>query len=108
MLVSGLSAPQLVLGMLTFILWGSVLGIGFLYIDKTLWFPFGLHYGNNLSFSLLGTLMTNWYLAPAWLVGHPAWAPESGLVGTALWALCLLVAWQILRRNLDSNSASVA
>lgn len=76
MLVSGLSAPQLVLGMLTFILWGSVLGIGFLYTGKTLWFPYGFHYGTNLGFSLLGSLATKTYLAPAWLVGHPAWAPR--------------------------------
>lgn len=108
MIVSGLSAPQLVLGVLTFILWGSVLGIGFLYTSKTLWFPFGLHYGNNLGFSLLGTLMTKMYLAPAWLVGHPAWAPESGLIGAALWAVCLLAAWQIARHKMEPNGAQVA
>jgi hypothetical protein len=98
----------MVMGMLIiFVLWGSVLGIGFLYTGKTLWFPSGLHYGNNLSFSLLGTLMPKTYLAPAWLVGHPAWAPESGLIGTALWAVCLLVAWQIARCNLEPSGARV-
>jgi membrane protease YdiL (CAAX protease family) len=107
MLASGLSAPQLVLGTLTFILWGSVLGIGFLYTGKTLWFPFGLHYGNNLGFSLLGTLLTKTYLAPAWLVGHPAWAPESGLVGAAFWAVSFLAAWQIARRRLEPDRLGV-
>lgn len=108
MLASGLSVPQLMLGMLTFVLWGSVLGIGFLYTGKTLWFPIGLHYGNNLSFSLVGTLMTATYLGPAWLVGHPAWAPESGLVGTALWAACLLFVWQIARRRSARNGVPAA
>jgi membrane protease YdiL (CAAX protease family) len=105
MLVSGLSAPQLVLGMLTFMVWGSVLGIGFLYTDRTLWFPFGLHYGNNLGFSLVGALMIKTYPGPSWLVGHPAWAPESGLIGMALWAVCLLAAWQIARRKFESTGA---
>ena len=108
MLVSGLSAPHLVLGVLTFMLWGSVLGFGFLYTAKTLWLPFGLHYGNNLGFSLLGILITKTYLGSAWLVGHPAWAPESGLIGTALWAVCLVAAWQIARRKLESSGARVA
>jgi membrane protease YdiL (CAAX protease family) len=108
MLASGLSPAQLVLGMSTFLLWGSVLGVGFLYTGKTLCFPFGLHYGNNLGFSLLGSLMTKTYLAPAWLVGHPAWAPESGLIGAALWVICLLVAWQVARRRLEPNGAGIA
>lgn len=99
MLVSGLSPGQLALGMFTFILWGSVLGIGFLYTGNRLWFPYGLHYGYNLGFSLLGSLMVKTYLAPTWLVGHPAWAPESGLVGAALWALCLVVMWLVARRK---------
>lgn len=103
MLVSGLSGTQVVLGMLTFILWGSALGLGFLHTRSTLWFPFGLHYGTNLSFSLLGTVLAQTYQAPGWLVGHPAWAPESGLIGTALWALCLLAAWLIARRGLEPS-----
>lgn len=99
MIVSGLAPGQLVLGMSTFLLWGSVLGIGFLYTGNRLWFPYGLHYGYNLGFSLLGSLMVKTYLAPTWLVGHPAWAPESGLVGAALWALCLVAVWLVARRK---------
>jgi hypothetical protein len=99
MLVSGLSLAQVALGVLTFSLWGSVLGIGFLYTGNTLWFPFGLHYAYNLGFSLLGSLALKTYLAPAWWVGHSAWAPESGVMGAAIWTVCLAAVWLVARRQ---------
>ena len=89
----GLSFTFVAIGMGTFIVWGVALSVGFLYTDNTLWFPFGLHYGYNLSYSLLGGFIAVTYNAPRWLVGHPAWAPESGLLGLLLWATTLVAVW---------------
>jgi hypothetical protein len=62
---------------------------------KSLWFPFGLHYGVNISFSLLGGFFLVSYQAPQWLVGNPAWAPESGILGTLVWLVAIGIVWKI-------------
>jgi membrane protease YdiL (CAAX protease family) len=95
MVSEGLSPLSILLGMLTFIAWGTALGIGCLRTAKSLWFPFGLHYGVNISFSLLGIFFEKNYQAPQWLVGHPAWAPESGVLGTVVWVLAIGAVWKI-------------
>ncbi len=91
----GLSPFAIAIGMLTFVAWGTALSIGCLRTGKTLWFPFGLHYGANISFSLLGGYFLASYQAPQWLVGHPAWAPETGVLGTLAWLLAIGVVWKI-------------
>jgi membrane protease YdiL (CAAX protease family) len=84
MMHSGLSLFSVMIGVLTFSIVGAALSIGFLRGDSTLWFPLGLHYGYNMSYSLTGGLVVVRYYAPRWWVGHPAWAPESGLLGVLL------------------------
>lgn len=93
MLSSGLGVFLLLIGIVTFILKGYALGIGFLRTKNTLWFPFGLHFGYNLVFSLLASLTTESYHTPSWLVGHSDWAPESGLLGILLATAILVAVW---------------
>lgn len=95
MVSDGLSLFSIALGMLAFVTWGVALSIGCLRTAKSLWFPFGLHYGVNISFSLLGIFFLASYHAPQWLVGHPAWAPESGVLGTLVWLLAIGIVWKI-------------
>jgi hypothetical protein len=83
------------MGMLTFIVWGTALSIGCLRTGKSLWFPFGLHYGLNISFSLLGGFVLASYQAPQWLVGTPPWMPESGVLGPLIWLLAIGIIWKI-------------
>ena len=94
MLGSGLFPLQLVVGTVTFGVIGVALGIGFLHNDNTLWLPFGLHYGYNVGYSLIGGLATVTYHAPTWWAGHPAWSPESGLSGLLLAAVILGIVWR--------------
>lgn len=93
MLTSGLHPLQLAVGTVTFSLIGAALGIGFLYNNKTLWLPFGLHCGYNVSYSLIGGLTAVTYHAPTWWAGHPAWPPESGLSGLLLAGVILGIVW---------------
>jgi hypothetical protein len=93
---SGLSPLLIGIGIVTFVVWGVTLGIGFLRTGNTLWFPFGLHYGYNLGCSLLGGFTAVTYHAPRWLIGHPAWAPESGLLGLLVWSIGLVTLWRTM------------
>ena len=93
MVGAGLSAMFVAIGMVTFIVWGVALSIGFLHTDNSLWFPFGLHYDYNSSYSLIGGFIAVTYHAPRWLLGHPAWASESGLLGLLLWATVSMAIW---------------
>jgi membrane protease YdiL (CAAX protease family) len=95
MVSEGLSPFSIAIGMLTFVVWGTALSIGCLRTEKSLWFPFGLHYGVNISFSLLGGFFLASYQAPQWLVGNPAWAPESGILGTLVWLVAIGIVWKI-------------
>jgi membrane protease YdiL (CAAX protease family) len=95
MVSEGLSPFSIVVGMLTFIAWGMALSISYLRTAKSLWMPFGLHYGVNVSFSLLGTFFITSYQAPQWWIGNPAWAPESGVLGTLAWLLMIGIVWKI-------------
>jgi membrane protease YdiL (CAAX protease family) len=91
----GLSPLSMAIGMLTFVVWGIALCVGCLRTGKSLWFPFGLHYGLNTSFSLLGGFFLANYQAPQWWVGNPAWAPESGVFGTLVWLVTIGIVWKI-------------
>lgn len=90
MVSSGISLTSLAMGMITFVLIGVALSIGFLRTDNTLWLPLSLHLSYNLSYSFLGVFAAATYHAPPWLVGHPAWAPESGLLGVLLASATLM------------------
>jgi uncharacterized protein len=95
MVSEGLSLFSIAIGMLTFVVWGIALSVGCLRTAKSLWLPFGLHYGVNISFSLLGIFFLADYHAPQWLIGHPAWTPESGIFGTLVWLLAIGIIWKI-------------
>lgn len=96
----GLSLLLMAIGVVTFIVWGVTLSIGFLRTGNTLWFPLGLHCGYNLSCSLIGGFLTIAYHdAPRWLVGHPSSGPASGLLGLLLWAMTLVAVWWSIGRK---------
>ncbi|MBK9925772.1 MAG: CPBP family intramembrane metalloprotease [Anaerolineales bacterium] len=107
MVSEGLPLFAITLGMLTFIVWGTALSIGYLRTGKSLWFPFGLHYGLNISFSLLGGFILTRYQAPQWLVGTPPWMPESGVLGPLIWLLAIGVICKITSRLTLSNQVVV-
>jgi membrane protease YdiL (CAAX protease family) len=95
MISQGLSPLSIAIGMLTFIVWGTALSLGCLRTAKSLWFPFGIHYGINISFSLLGGFFLTNFQAPQWLIGNPAWSPETGVFGTLVWLAMIGVIWKI-------------
>jgi len=99
MVDSGLPPMFVAMGMATFVVWGAALSIGFLHTNNTLWFPLGLHYGYNFGYSLIGGFTVITYHAPRWLLGHPAWTPESGLLGLLLWATVLVAIWWSIGRE---------
>ena len=95
MVSEGLSPFSIGMGMLTFLTWGIALSIGCLRSGKSLWFPFAVHYGVNICFSMLGGFSLANYQAPQWLVGNPNWAPESGVLGTLVWLAAIGMVWMI-------------
>jgi membrane protease YdiL (CAAX protease family) len=90
MAASGISAGQIAIGMVTFALWGVMLSICFVKMDKSLWLPYGIHLGVNLSFSLVGWFFITTPNAPQWWLGHPNFAPETGLIGIIFWSILAL------------------
>jgi len=96
---SGVPLTSVAIGMVTFTVLGVALSIGFLDTNKTIWFAFGVHYGYNLSYSFLGSSIAVTYHAPRLLVGHPAWAPESGLLGLLLAAMTLVTVLQSTKQK---------
>jgi membrane protease YdiL (CAAX protease family) len=85
MVSSGVPAALAALGMVTFSLWGIALCACVALAERTLWLPYGLHLGINLGFSLLGWFFIIEPRTPQWWIGNPAWSPETGLLGTAVW-----------------------
>lgn len=60
---------------------GLVFGLTSLWTDGQLILPIALHFGwNSACFGLEQTLSYH-FTGPQWLVGTPAWFPESGLLG---------------------------
>jgi membrane protease YdiL (CAAX protease family) len=90
MAASGIAAGQIAIGMVTFILWGAALSIGFLKTGKSLWLPYGIHFGVNISFSMLGWFLITTPNAPQWWIGHPSFMPETGLIGIFFWGILAL------------------
>jgi membrane protease YdiL (CAAX protease family) len=93
MLDSGLSPCAAIIGFASLLLLGIALGIGFLKTAKSLWVPIALHLGYNLSHSIVGTLWESKSTGSNWLLGHPPWTPESGLLGLLLNGLILIAVW---------------
>ncbi|MCF6277638.1 MAG: CPBP family intramembrane metalloprotease [Anaerolineales bacterium] len=89
MVNSGVRVPFLLVGVASFFALGIALGLSFVRTGNSLALPLGLHLGYNLGYSFLIFVvsvitkqpMTVKYIGPAWLVGQPSWAPESGLTG---------------------------
>ncbi len=90
MAASGIPAGPIAIGIATFVLWGIALSICFLKTGKSLWLPFGIHYGINIGFSTLGWFFIMTPNAPQWWIGHPAYIPETGLIGMAGWGILAL------------------
>jgi len=94
MVNEGLTLELTIIGMVTFLAEGITLSLGYLKTGNSLWFPYGIHLGANLGFSLLGWFFVSKPNAPQWWIGHPSWSPESGLIGVAVWIiLALLLFW---------------
>jgi hypothetical protein len=94
MVNDGLTPAAILIGMTTFLLWGITLSLGYVRAGKSLWLPYGLHLGINLSFSLVGWPFITQPLAPQWWIGNPAWSPESGLLGVVVWLILAVgMAW---------------
>jgi len=93
---SGLTITQVVIGVVSFKILGIGLGLGFVYNKNTLWHPLGLHFGYNLIFSMYGLIIVSSYIGPELIVGNPAWAPESGIIGLVLSTTILLTVWSSL------------
>lgn len=107
MVNEGLTLGSILIAMLSFSLWGITLCLCYLKATRSLWLPYGLHLGINLSFSLVGWFFITQPNAPKWWIGHPAWSPESGLIGVIVW---LILAWvvytQIATDKLSELAAS--
>lgn len=93
----GLSIGETVVGLASFLAWGATLSLCYLIARNSLWLPFGVHLGVNLGFSLAGSFFIAHATGPQWLIGHPSWSPESGLVGPLFWLIFALVAYWLAR-----------
>jgi membrane protease YdiL (CAAX protease family) len=87
---SGIPAGQIAIGIVTIVLWGIALSICFLKTGKSLWLPYGIHFGINIASSVTGWFFITTPNAPQWWIGHPAFAPETGLIGIAGWGILAL------------------
>jgi membrane protease YdiL (CAAX protease family) len=97
MVAAGLAPGLIIIGMTTFLLWGITLSLSYVKANKSLWLPYGLHLGINLSFSfsVIGLFFITEPNAPQWWIGHPAWSPESGLIGVIVWLILALIIYCI-------------
>lgn len=92
----GLNLGSILIGMTTFLFWGIALSLSFIKGEKSLWLPYGLHLGNNLSFNLVGWLFITRPNAPQWWIGHPAWSSVSGLIGVIVWLILAVIIYLFL------------
>jgi membrane protease YdiL (CAAX protease family) len=95
MAYEGLTFGFMIIGIASFLVWGITLSLCFLIAEESLWFPYGLHLGVNLGFSMAGWFFLIQPTAPPWLIGHPAWSPESGLIGPVVWLIVALIAYRL-------------
>ena len=107
MVNAGLIPGLIIIGMTTFLLWGITLSLCYLRTGKSLWLPYGLHLGINLSFSLVGWFFVTRSQAPQWWIGNPAWSPESDVIGIIVWLLFALVMyWLTGSKRINDFAAS--
>ncbi|MGB7538625.1 MAG: type II CAAX endopeptidase family protein [Anaerolineales bacterium] len=102
MAASGIPAGQIAIGMVTIVLWGIALSIGFLKTGKSLWLPYGIHFGINIGSSVLGWFFLTAPNASQWWIGHPAFMPETGWIGVVGWgtlALGMYACFAVLARK---------
>jgi membrane protease YdiL (CAAX protease family) len=97
MMASGMSFLSILIGMLTFTIWGIFLAATIHPTGDSLWMPFGVHFGTNFIFSILGFFIASKLTGPEVITGHPAWIPESGLLGMLGWGAVLLILLGIIR-----------
>lgn len=95
MVNEGLELGLILIGMASFTAWGITLCLCYLATIKSLWLPYGIHLGVNLGFSLVGWFFITHPSAPKWWIGHPAWSPESGLIGVIVWLILAIVAYRL-------------
>jgi membrane protease YdiL (CAAX protease family) len=95
MVNSELTPALIVIGMTTFLLWGITLSLCYLRAGKSLWLPYGLHLGINLSFSLVGWPFIIQPKASQWWIGNPAWSPESGMIGVIVWLIFAVAMYRL-------------
>lgn len=105
MVNEGLTLGLILIGMVSFSIWGITLCLCYLEATRSLWLPYGLHLGINLSFSLVGWFFITQPNAPKWWIGHPAWSPESGLIGVIVW---LILAWVVYRQIATDKLSELA
>jgi uncharacterized protein len=104
---AGLPPGLIIIGMTTFLLWGITLSLCYLRAGRSLWLPYGLHLGINLCSSLIGWPFITQPHAPQWWIGHPAWSPESGVIGVVVWlAFALILYWNTGNKKINDFLAS--
>jgi len=86
---------------------GVLLGVSF-YLPGGIWAATGVHLGWNATLAALAAPVSGLPFAMPWLdyrAGGPAWlsgggfGPEGGLLGTAVLAVAVLVAWRLVRTS---------
>lgn len=97
MVHEALAFGEITVAMATFLAWGITLSMCYLIAKRSLWLPYGLHLGVNLSFSLIGWYFVTQPNAAQWWIGHPSWSPESGLIGLLVWSMMALGAYWVAR-----------
>lgn len=103
MVNEGLTPGLMIIGMVSFLAWGITLSLSYFLAGNSLWLPYGLHLGVNFGFSLLGAFFIAEQTAPEWLVGHPSWTPESGLIGVVVWTILALIFYWLTGRDRAAN-----
>jgi membrane protease YdiL (CAAX protease family) len=99
MVSDGLSPGLIIIGMASFVAWGITLSLAYLLAENSLWLPYGIHLGVNLGFSLIGWFFITQPITQQWLIGHPAWSPESGLIGVIVWSILAMVLYLIVGKD---------
>jgi uncharacterized protein len=103
MVKDGLSVVSITIGMTSFLLWGITMALCYIRAGKSLWLPYGLHLGINISFSLIGWPFIVQPHAPQWWIGNPTWSPESGMLGVSVWLLfAFVVYWLTGKKRINA------
>ncbi len=84
------------------IVMGIVFGLAALRNGGYLAVPIALHFGWNSACFGLEEALSYQFVGPQWLIGTPAWFPESGLLGAATLIGLAGVAWWLTRPAMQS------